>query len=113
MKTYLTILLSILFTFPAKAHPALREQIQHIIGNAEAEIGVAIILNGKDTLTFNNEAHYPLMSVMKYHQALAVAHYLDPGISRSALSRPTRPSAFYPHTNRKTRLAPRYVQSSA
>ena len=77
MKTYLTILLSILFTFPAKAHPALREQIQHIIGNAEAEIGVAVIINGKDTLTFNNEAHYPLMSVMKYHQALAVAHYLD------------------------------------
>ena len=55
MKTYLTILLSILFTF----------------------IGVAVIINGKDTLTFNNEAHYPLMSVMKYHQALAVAHYLD------------------------------------
>ena len=77
MKTYLTILLSIFFTFPAKAYPALREQIQHIIGNAEAEIGVAVIINGKDTLTFNNEAHYPLMSVMKYHQALAVAHYLD------------------------------------
>ena len=77
MKTYLTILLSIFFTFSAKAYPALREQIQHIIGNAEAEIGVAVIINGKDTLTFNNEAHYPLMSVMKYHQALAVAHYLD------------------------------------
>ena len=88
MKTYLTILLSIFFTFSAKAYPALREQIQHIIGNAEAEIGVAVIINGKDTLTFNNEAHYPLMSVMKYHQAL-------------------------PHTNRKTRLAPRYVQPSA
>ena len=77
MKTYLIILLSIAFTFPVKAQSILREQIQHFIKNTKAEIGVAVIINGKDTLTFNNEAHYPLMSVMKYHQALAVAHYLE------------------------------------
>ena len=41
-----------------------------------AQVGVAIIINGKDTITVNNECHYPLMSVMKYPQALAVLHYL-------------------------------------
>ena len=77
MKTYWLILLSLAFNLYVKADTGLREQIQHLIENTKAEIGVAIILNEKDTLTFNNEAHYPLMSVMKYHQALAVAHYLE------------------------------------
>ena len=65
MKTYWLILLSLAFNLYVKADTGLREQIQHLIENTKAEIGVAIILNEKDTLTFNNEAHYPLMSVMK------------------------------------------------
>lgn len=71
------LLLFLLITLPIKANGPLREQLQRLVGQCEAQVGVAVIFNGTDTLTLNNADRYPLMSVMKYHQALAVAHYLD------------------------------------
>lgn len=50
--------------------------IRKAIGDIKAQVGVALIIDGKDTLTVNNDAEYPLMSVFKFHQSLAVAHYL-------------------------------------
>ena len=41
-----------------------------------AEIGIAVIIDGKDTITVNNDIPYPLMSVFKFHQALALADYM-------------------------------------
>ena len=41
-----------------------------------AQVGVAVVIDGKDTLSVNNYVRYPLMSVFKFHQALAVADYL-------------------------------------
>jgi len=41
----------------------------------KAEVGVAIIADGKDTVTVENNRRYPLMSVFKLHQALAVGDY--------------------------------------
>lgn len=38
-------------------------------------MGVAIIADGKDTVTIENNRRYPLMSVFKLHQALAVGDY--------------------------------------
>ena len=77
MKTYWLLLLFLVCHLSVKADTGLRGQIQHLIENAKAEIGVAVIVNGTDTLTFQNEKRYPLMSVMKFHQALAVAHQLE------------------------------------
>lgn len=54
---------------------ALNQQLQEIIANKKAEIGIAVIINGKDTITVNNNNRYPMMSVFKLHQALAVADY--------------------------------------
>lgn len=51
--------------------------IRQLVERADAQVGVAVIVDGKDTLSFNNEVHYPLMSVMKFHQALAVCHFLQ------------------------------------
>ena len=36
------------------------------------EIGVAVIINNTDTITVNNKSIYPMMSVFKVHQALAI-----------------------------------------
>ena len=55
----------------------LKANIQEIIKDKKARIGVGIILNGKDTVTVNNEDRYPMMSVFKFHQALAVLNYLQ------------------------------------
>lgn len=55
----------------------LRTEIQDIIKDKKATVGVAVILDGKDTLTVNNTGKYPMMSVYKFHQALAVCDYLQ------------------------------------
>lgn len=55
----------------------LRKNIGSIIENKNATVGVAIIFNGKDTLTVNNQYRYPTMSVYKFHQALAVLDNLN------------------------------------
>lgn len=55
----------------------LETNLREIIKGKKAEIGIAVILNGKDTVIVNNDCPYPMMSVFKFHQALAVAHYLQ------------------------------------
>lgn len=78
MKRKLFILL--LYWIPvflfARQHP-LEAPLRQAIQGRKAEIGIAVIINGKDTVTINNDTHYPLMSVFKFHQALAVADYMD------------------------------------
>ena len=77
MKIYIPFFLFIFVGLSVRASDPLRGQIQAIIEKADAQVGVAVIVDGEDTLTFNNDGHYPLMSVMKFHQALAVAHSLE------------------------------------
>ena len=54
----------------------LEQSIRAYLVGKQAEVGVAVIFNGTDTLTVNNDNRYPLMSVVKFHQALAVADTL-------------------------------------
>lgn len=76
----------------------LEQRIRQIIADKKATIGVALIVNGQDTLTVNNETHYPMMSVFKLHQALAVAHWLEK--QKLPLSTPVfiRPEQLRPNT---------------
>lgn len=55
----------------------LADSISRIVSACPGEIGVAVIINGTDTVAVNNENVYPMMSVFKVHQALAVCHQLD------------------------------------
>ena len=57
--------------------PALEDSITALIPEGKGEVGVAIISSGGDTLPINNEVKYPLMSVFKLHEAIAVARSLD------------------------------------
>lgn len=50
----------------------LRDSVQLVADSYPGEIGVAVITARGDTLTVNNEAKYPLMSVFKLHQAIAL-----------------------------------------
>lgn len=54
----------------------LETQLKEAIKGKKAEIGIAVIIDGKDTVTVNNDIHYPPMSVFKFHQALALADYM-------------------------------------
>ena len=48
------------------------DTISKIVAYYPGEIGVAVIINNTDTITVNNKSIYPMMSVFKVHQALAI-----------------------------------------
>ena len=43
----------------------------------DARIGIAIIINGNDTVSVNGERDFPMMSVSKFPLALTIAHWID------------------------------------
>ena len=74
-KLFLILFLLVLPIVIKAEQKGLEEQLRKVIANKKAQIGIAVIINGKDTITINNDKHYPMMSVFKLHQALAVADY--------------------------------------
>ena len=74
---YIFSLLCLLPCMAAAQTGDLVSRINGIIKGKKAQVGVEVILNGKDTVTVNNESRYPMMSVFKFHQALAVADSLQ------------------------------------
>lgn len=63
-------------TYAGAQSNSLTSQLQQAIAGKKAQVGVAVIIDGKDTITLNNEVYYPMYSVFKFHQALAVMDYL-------------------------------------
>lgn len=60
----------------------LTDSISKIVAGKPGEIGVALIIDNSDTVTVNNRSIYPMMSVFKLHQALAICkNFDDKGIS--------------------------------
>lgn len=55
----------------------LSDTISRIVSDYPGEIGVAVIINNTDTVAVNNKSIYPMMSVFKVHQALAICHDFD------------------------------------
>lgn len=83
MRSLLTypILLTALILSAAYASCTDRDTLQtrllDIISDYDAETGIAVIIDGQDTVTVNNYGYYPMMSVFKFHQAMAVAYKLS------------------------------------
>jgi beta-lactamase class A len=58
----------------------LRQKITLLLKDKQATVGVAVYgLESKDTLSIHNTIHYPMLSVFKFHLALAVLHEVDKG----------------------------------
>lgn len=55
----------------------LRDSLAVIASTVRGDVGIAVIINGRDTVTVNDTDIYPLMSVFKLHQAIAVCHEFD------------------------------------
>ncbi|HML65613.1 MAG TPA: class A beta-lactamase, subclass A2 [Dysgonomonas sp.] len=78
MKKLLFLFSAIVVAFPMfSQNEVLRNKIQKMIQGKDATVGVALIVDGKDTLTINNNFRYPTQSVYKFHLALAVLDYLN------------------------------------
>lgn len=59
----------------ADPQASLRDTLQAIINESPGEIGLALIAENGDTLTIGNYDRYPLMSVFKLHQAIALCRH--------------------------------------
>ena len=54
----------------------LRKRLHAYVDTLDATVGVAVITAEDDSLTVNNDIRYPMMSVFKFHQALALSDYM-------------------------------------
>jgi len=64
----------------AQSTDLLRQKIQRIIADKNAEVGVSIIgNNGRDTLSIRGVSHFPMQSVFKFHIAIVLLTEIDKG----------------------------------
>ncbi len=79
MRKLLFIIIYLSFISPAFAdgNKAIENILQEYINGKDARIGVAVIINGKDTVSVNGNRDFPMMSVVKFPLALTVAHWID------------------------------------
>lgn len=71
----IALYLTVSYAFSQK--DKLEYDIEKIIEGKQATVGVGLIIDGRDTLIINNNYQYPTLSVYKFHQALAVLHYMQ------------------------------------
>lgn len=77
MNPRITLIISFLLLTSSLRAITLTDTLAKIASDYPAEIGVALIINDTDTVTVNDRNIYPLMSVFKVHQALAICHDFD------------------------------------
>ena len=78
-KFFLLIFLTVFYT-QTFGQTDLREKIEQIISTKKADVGVSILnLENGDTLSFNGNKHYPMISAFKFHIALTVLDKVDKG----------------------------------
>lgn len=76
--SFLWLTLSIVFnTADAADYAALEDSLRQYIGDKDARIGIALIIDGSDTISVKGSDSYPMLSVYKFPQALAVADYCN------------------------------------
>lgn len=58
-------------------YPEMETMLKTFVQGKDARIGIAVIINGTDTVSVNGMEEFPMLSVYKFPQALAVADYSD------------------------------------
>ena len=83
---------------PVSRRAALERDLFALTDSVPARVGVAVVLEPGDTLTLGNRPGYPMASVYKFHQALAVLDSLDRAGLPATLPVEVRPSDLLPDT---------------
>ena len=68
MKILLVIITYLIFILPvfAEENRVIENTLQEYIAGKDARIGVAVIINSKDTVSINGNRDFPMMSVVKF-----------------------------------------------
>lgn len=56
-------------------HEGLREELTEFVAGKDANIGIAVIIDGTDTVAVNGDKEFPMLSVYKFPIALAFAEH--------------------------------------
>ena len=72
------IMISLVLTGCSRQDDELQDRIEALIGGFPAEIGVSVLFQ-TDTVAINAEEHFPMFSVVKFYQALAVSERIRTG----------------------------------
>lgn len=84
MKKIISLALAVLAVSACSQPKAsLKEELQDIISDFKGDVGITLI-SGSDTVSINGNEHFPMFSVMKFHQALAVCDRLNTGLYDNA-----------------------------
>ena len=75
----------------------LRTPLDALLKDKRAEVGVTVLADG-DTLLYNNDRPYPLLSVFKLHVAMAVLHRMEMRQTSPDSVITVRPSDLLPDT---------------
>ena len=73
------VLVSYLFSIATLCaqNTSLQPRISDFLKNKKATVGVSVLTEKGDTILYNNNLRYPLLSVFKYHVALAVLDKME------------------------------------
>ncbi|GAA6257259.1 class A beta-lactamase, subclass A2 [Bacteroides sp. f07] len=61
----------------AIGNKTIEDALKDYAAGKDARIGIAVIINGNDTVSVNGERDFPMMSVSKFPLALTIAHWID------------------------------------
>ena len=81
------------------AQDELVTELKSLINGKKATVGVAIVFNGSELMTINNQYRFPLMSVAKFHLALTVLHHLDKADQPLDMELLVKPDDLRPNTH--------------
>lgn len=62
-------------TSKIRVYAELEKKLNNYISDKDAMIGIAVIVDGTDTISVNGDKDFPMLSVYKFPQAIAVADY--------------------------------------
>lgn len=79
MKSYLLSILAMsLYIANIQAQtPSIKDQIAERMKDKKATVGVAVLTDKNEAIRYNNDIHFPLLSVFKFHVALAALDKID------------------------------------
>lgn len=76
LRCVFALVLVLFLPLAPRAESDLKAELEALAAKMPATVGIAVIIDGNETVTVNNDQRFPLMSVFKFHQALAVADSL-------------------------------------
>ncbi|MFA6542287.1 MAG: class A beta-lactamase, subclass A2 [Bacteroidota bacterium] len=95
----LTLLFLLSCSFASAQTDSLHHKIETVLSGKKAVVGVSIYgIENKEWININNDRHYPMQSVFKFHIALTVLHRVDEGKLQLSLEIMIKKNDLLPNT---------------